>query len=463
MRVTLTLTRAQHALLSDHLLPGDGLEAIALALCGRAASGETHRLLVHEIVPIPHDACMVRKADQVTWPTDLLLPLLQKATKRGMAIMKIHSHPGGGAKFSSVDDRSDAVLFPSIHAAIDDGLPHASAIMLPDGRIMGRVHHDDGQHSSIDCVSVIGGDLTFWHSDETAQDVPEFALRHAQAFGQGTFQRLRHLSIAVVGCSGTGSVVIDQLARLGVGRLVLVDPDLVEEKNLNRILNTVRADIGQPKVKVLGAFIDRLGLGTTVEAIQSDLSHPDALKAVASCDVVIGCMDSVDGRDLLNRIATFYLQPYFDVGVRLDADGQGGVDQICGSTHYLQPGGSSLRSRGVYTAEQVRAAGLHRSDPDGYRDQVERGYIRGIAEDRPAVNSVNAFYASLLVMDLLARLHPYRLDPNGEYAGQTISLSIGSWLKREEGEPDRALARYVGRGDMIPPLDRPYLDVPRAA
>ena len=255
--------------------------------------------------------------------------------------------------------------------------------------------------------------------------------------------------------------MIDQLARLGVGRLVLVDPDLVEEKNLNRILNTVRSDIGQPKVKVLGAFIDRLGLGTIIEAIHSDLSHPDALKAVASSDVVIGCMDSVDGRDLLNRIATFYLQPYFDVGVRLDADGHGGVDQICGSTHYLQPGGSSLRSRGVYTAEQVRAAGLHRSDPDGYRDLVERGYIRGIAEDRPAVNSVNAFYASLLVMDLLARLHPYRLDPNTEFAGQTISLSIGSWLRREDGEPDLGLACYVGRGDMIPPLDRPYLDVPR--
>ena len=48
------------------------------------------------------------------------------------------------------------------------------------------------------------------------------------------------MSIAVVGCSGTGSPVIEQLARLGVGRLVLVDPDRVEEKNLNRIVNATR-------------------------------------------------------------------------------------------------------------------------------------------------------------------------------------------------------------------------------
>lgn len=258
-------------------------------------------------------------------------------------------------------------------------------------------------------------------------------------------------------------MVIDQIARLGVGRLVLVDPDLVEEKNLNRILNTTRADLGKPKVEVLRDFIGRLGLGTKVAAYPTELSNRDAMRAVASCEVVIGCMDSVDGRDLLNRIATFNLQPYFDVGVRLDADGQGGIAQICGSTHYLQPGGSSLKSRGVYTSEQARAAGLRRSDPESYKDEVERGYIRGVEEDRPAVISVNSVFASLVVMELLSRLHPYRLDPNGGFAAQTISLTIGSWQRRQDGEPDAVLARHAGRGDMTPPLDRPYLDAPAVA
>jgi proteasome lid subunit RPN8/RPN11 len=458
MRVTLSLTRAQHAQLSDHLLAGDGCESVALALCGRAAGSEIHRLLVHEIIKIPHEDCSNRTEDRVTWPTSFLLPLLKKAAKRGMAVMKIHSHPGGYPRFSTIDDASDEALFPSIHAACDSGAPHVSAIMLPDGRIIARAHHENGSHSPIDCIGVIGDDLTFWHADDVAKEVPEFARRHAQAFGEGTFRRLRRLSVAVVGCSGTGSVVVDQLARLGVGRLVLVDPDKVEEKNLNRILNTVRQDIGRPKVAILKDFIDRLGLETEVEAIERNLSGPEALRAVASCDIVFGCMDGVEGRQLLNRLATFYIQPYFDVGVRLDADGQGGIDQICGSAHYLQPGGSSLISRDAITDEQIRAAGLRRTNPDDYRDQVERGYIRGIDEDRPAVNGVNMFFSSLLMMDFLARLHPYRLDPNEEYASQTISLTIGSWLKRVDGDPDPVLARYVGRGDATPPLDQPYLD-----
>src|SRR3546814_1040232 len=69
--------------------------------------------------------------------------------------------------------------------------------------------------------------------------------------------------------------------------------------------------------------------------------------------------------------------------------------------------------------------------------------------------------ASLLVMDILARLHPYRLDPNGEFAVQTLSLTAGMWRRLEVGEPDADLARYLGRGAMTPMLDQPFLDMLR--
>lgn len=181
--------------------------------------------------------------------------------------------------------------------------------------------------------------------------MPEFARRHVQAFGRGTTSLLRKLSVAVVGCSGTGSPVIEQLARLGFGRLVVVDPDRVEEKNLNRILNATIGDAraGRFKVEVAERSVRQIGLGTEVISIARSLFDQQAVLAVAECDVVFGCMDSVDGRHLLNRLSVFYNLPYFDVGVKLEADGFGGVNQICGTVHYLQPDRSSLLSRGVYT------------------------------------------------------------------------------------------------------------------
>ncbi|WP_236952133.1 HesA/MoeB/ThiF family protein [Mesorhizobium loti] len=446
----------------QHLFPSDRCEAVALLLCGRRAGQSRHRLMVQKVVTIPYDQCSVRLPDRVTWSTAKLEPLLNEAAQRDLAVVKIHGHFGYD-QFSSVDDASDKELFPSIYSWTDGG-PHGSAILMDDGRIFGRVVDDAGHFEPFSHVNVVGDDLSFWYSDgETC--VETFGKRVAQAFGAGTYSRLRRLRIAVVGCSGTGSPVVEQLARNCVGGLVLVDPDHVEDKNLNRILNSTMADAAaaRPKVDVLAEAIRSIGLGTEVETYCADLFHPDVVRAIAGCDIVFGCMDSIDGRHLLNKLATFYLLPYFDLGVKLEADGQGSVDQVCGTVHYLQPGGSSLLSRNVYTMEQVRAAGLFRTDRAAYQAQLAQGYIRGVAEDRPAVIQLNMLIASLAVNELLARLHPYRIDPNSDYAIHRISLSHGIFEHLEDGSPCLALERHIGRGDVTPLLDWAELSEQREA
>lgn len=461
MKTILRMTGRQHSLLRAHLFPSDGNEAVAVALCGRRAGDSRHVLTVRKIVPVPYEECSVRTPLRVSWSTDRVLPpLLDEAARRGLALLKIHSHPGGLAEFSETDDESDRALFPSVYGWTDDDHPHASAIMLPSGHIFGRIVKEDGAFELLPLVSVVGDDLRyFWRLSDGAEYVPEFARRHAQAFGAGTTCALRRLAVAVVGCSGTGSPVIEQLARLGVGRLVIVDPDRVEEKNLNRILNATMEDVrrGRFKVEVLERAIRRMELGTEVVPLARNLFDPEVVRQVAECDVLFGCMDSVDGRHLLNRLASFYSLPYFDVGVKLVADGRGGVEQICGTVHYLQPDGSSLLSRGVYTIEQMRAAALKRTNPEAYRDQLREKYIVGIQEDRPAVISVNMQLASTAVNELLARLHDYRDDGNAPFAMNRISLTQAQAYYEVDGEPCPTLARHVGRGDVLPLLELPEL------
>jgi hypothetical protein len=149
--------------------------------------------------------------------------------------------------------------------------------------------------------------------------------------------------------------------------------------------------------------------------------------------------------------------PYFDVGVRLDADGRGGVDRVAGAVHYIQPGLSSLLSRGVYDMKRVEAEELHRTHPQMYQQQLKQGYIRNVHEDRPAVISVNMFFASLAVNDFLARLHPFRNQENAEYAYIGGSLSEMQFYTETETPPCAVLQRHVGRGDVQPLLDRPAL------
>lgn len=454
------MTGGQHARLTAHLFPGDGREAAAVALCGRQGGPGGEGLLVHKLLMVPHAACSVREPDLLVWPTELITPLLEAVAAKDMALVKFHSHPGGFDRFSAQDDRSDRELFASVYGWTDSDRPHGSAVMLPGGRVFGRLVTAGGQFVPIDRVSVAGDDLSVWTRDDRVPVVRgNELLRQIQLFGEGTVSRLAGLSVAVVGCSGTGSVVVEQLARLGVGRLVLVDPDSVEPKNLNRILNTTAGDarLGRPKVEVLKAAVAAFGLGTEVVAIRDSLITPAAVRAVSGCDVAFGCMDGAEGRHVLNRLAAFYLVPYFDLGVRLDANGRGGIDQVCGSVHYIQPDGSGLVERGVYTMEEVRAEGMRRTSPELYHRQVKEGYVKGVVVDRPAVISVNMLVASLAVNEFLARLHPYRLDPNSEFAFQTISLSQGAAYRGGDGVPSAMFARSVGRGDTRLLLELPEL------
>ena len=455
---TLCLTAKQREILRAHVFPDDRCEAVAIALCGRAVSPHRVKLLVHRIVPVPYDICAVRTPDRVTWPTDFLVPHLHEASREGWSVVKIHGHRGYD-RFSVVDDAADRRLFPSLYAWIESDGPHGSAIVMDDGRVFGRVVTESGDFVSFAQVSVVGDNLEFFRGDRAGAAVPAFGVRIAQTFGQGTFEQLQHLRVGVVGASGTGSPVIEELARNGVGELVLVDPDVVEDKNLNRIWNSTRQDAqeGRSKVNVAARAIAAMGLGTGVETLAANLFDWGAVRAIASCDIVFGCMDTVDGRYLLNKLAAFYLLPYIDLGVKLEADGHGGVDQVAGSIHYLRPDGSSLLSRHVFTMEQVRVAGLRRTDPERYRKELDEGYIRGVQEDRPAVIHVNTLVASLAVNELLARIHPYRLDPNAHFATTRISLSHGIFAHESEGGPCPTVVRHVGRGDVEPLLDWPEL------
>lgn len=459
--VVLRITGRQYAALKAHLYPGDGLEAAALLLCGRRPSAPHEVLMVYRVLPIPYDVC-IRAPDRIEWPTQFVADALVEAERRGLALVKVHSHPGGYGAFSDVDDRSDRTTFDFVYDWLErtqGAAPHASIVLLPDGAAFGRVVRPGGAFEALDRITVVGDDLLFFHASTLEEgDVPGFAQRHTQMFGRGTFERLRRLSVAVVGCSGTGSPVVEQLARLGVGEVVLVDPDLIGEENLNRITNATADDVGLSKVNVLAAAVERMGTGTRAVPLSTSLLDPDTVRRVAACDVAFGCMDKLEGRDALNRLCAFYGLAYLDLGVGIVADGDGGVDRVAGAVHYLQPDGSSLLSRGVYSSDALRAEAIKRQDPEQYKALRKEKYIRGVPEgETPAVVSVNALVASLAINELLARLHPYRLDPNADFARWQVSLEGGLFAHAPEGSPCPLLAPKAGRGDLEPLLDLPTL------
>jgi hypothetical protein len=324
-----------------------------------------------------------------------------------------------------------------------------------DGALSGGVHNH-GTKVPFERISVAGDDLLFWGAEANVRHELAANTRNVQAFGEGTIRRLGGLSIAVVGCSGLGFPLAQALAGQGAGRLVLVDPETIEEVNLNRLPCSTLDDVGMLKVERLAQLLSSSAFRPEVVPLaNSILTDRRTALEIAECDVIFGCLDSVEARHFLNRLAAVYCIPYFDLGVCLRADGKGGVSTACGSVHYVQPDGSSLLSRGVYDMQALQDEGLRRTDPAEFTRRQAEKYVRGAQEKRPTVLPLNMAVAGLAVMEFMARLHPFRTKPNAEFAGQCLSFQHGMIDSDPDGASCASLSALCGCGDITPFLGLP--------
>lgn len=457
---TLVLTSRDHRALKTHLICGDGKEAAAILLC-KATTGERRRLLVSEVIFVPHDACPVRTPIRIVWPGDYIEVAIDRAEADDLLVILIHSHPGGWLEFSNVDDASDGVTMPALLAAC--GRQHGSAIMTPDGVIRARLYDGEMKVTPVDLVTVAGDDIQYWWSCSIADaHLAPWPL----AFTSGMRDELERLNIAIVGVSGTGSLTAEQLARMGA-KVTLVDFDRVEHKNLNRIVNATIADADANRLKV-DMFTDAVGryrgMGVAT-AIAENINSREAVFAVSKCDVIFCCVDTHEARQIVDLIAAAFLIPLFDVGVviptrKVGSDGVAIAD-VYGRIDYVQPGGSTLADRRVFTPESLRAEWLRKANPATFREEQEAGYIKGLAEQAPAVITLNMRASSAVVMEFIARTFSFRHDANELYARTMFSLAAAEEEYTPESEFVRDPETELARGEKAPLLGIPALGKPK--
>ncbi|WP_079434506.1 ThiF family adenylyltransferase [Zoogloea sp. LCSB751] len=451
---TLSLTKAAHEQLQAHLFPGDGKEAAAVLVCTRVPAPR-FRLLVKDVVLVPHHACSRRTENSLCWPGSFIEAAIDLAEPAGLSIMLLHSHPTGYPDFSRIDDESDNEVIPCLQEAIK--ADHGSAVMLPDGRIFGRIYAPNSVVTPVDLVSVAGDNLNLWWRDSIA--APE---RRPMAFTPDMSQELGRLTACVIGVSGTGSVTAEQLCRLGFGHVIGIDHDHVEEKNLNRILNTTLTDAKQRKAKVhmFAERINQLRSDPFFTGIDADVMSRRAVLAASQADVIFCCVDRLRGRMVADRLAATFLLPLVDVGVaiptRKTPEGLA-ISEVTGRVDYVYPGGSSLADRGVYSAALLHAEALAEADPTAHADQVRAGYIEGMPEQAPAVIALNMRASSASVMEFIARTYPFRQQANREFARIRFMLAEAFEEREAESAFTVKLTPLLGAGAVEPLLGLPVL------
>jgi molybdopterin/thiamine biosynthesis adenylyltransferase len=122
-------------------------------------------------------------------------------------------------------------------------------------------------------------------------------LREVGGAGQ---QALRRASVAIVGAGGLGAPAALYLAAAGVGRLRLIDPDVVDLSNLQRQVLFETADVGAPKVEAARRRLGALNPHVTVEEVQEKLGEGNAGALIAGRDLVLDGTDDFSTRFAVN-------------------------------------------------------------------------------------------------------------------------------------------------------------------
>lgn len=199
--------------------------------------------------------------------------------------------------------------------------------------------------------------------------------------------------VGLVGLGGGGSHIAQQLAHVGVGDFVVIDPEAVEDTNLNRLVGATAADVvrGTAKVDIAARVI--LGVNPKARVCRVRDRWQNSADLLRDCVAVFGCVDSFAERAQLEIAARRYLIPYVDIG--MDVHQVGDDYCIAGQVILSSPGELCLRCMGFITDEVLKR-------------EAER---YGAAGGKPQVVWPNGVLASVAMGLFMQLVTPWNNNP----------------------------------------------------
>ena len=386
-------SRVNHGLM-QHLLRPDGQEDLCFALWyPSTGTMRTTALIYESVLPLV--------GERVVHGNASFLPhyferAIGSAIEKGAGLAFLHSHPATGWQGMSDED----IRAEQGHAAAAfgaTGLPLVGLTLGTDGawsarfweRLAPRVY----KRQWCSHVRVVGEQLAVTYMDKLVPP-PRFKeelQRTVSAWGEEVQSRLARLRIGIVGLGSVGSIIAEALARTGIQSLVLIDFDIVERVNLDRILHATKRDSAPERFKVetIARAIRKsaTGDGFTVLSVPYSVAEEEGFRAALDCDVLFCCVDRPLGRSVLNFIANAHVIPVIDGGIAVENSPRVGLKKADWRAHVAAPGRRCLECLEQYDP------GLVSADREGYFDDPK--YIAGLPKDHALRRNENVFAFAL--------------------------------------------------------------------
>jgi len=383
--------------LQQHIYRQGPHEHVVFGLVSHSTRGNSTLLLLRDLFPLRECDYVPNAEHGASWRGSAMFPVMEAAMERGLGILIFHAHDQDGLPNLSRDDLQSAdKLIPMFckrvatrpHGTVVLSRTHASGLVwLPNShkpQPLRRVRWFGTAIIDFDCTS---------RSSRPFSIGEEYA-RQVLLVGKEGQISLRGSTVAVVGAGGGGSHVVQQLIYAGVGRIIVIDPDVYASSNRHRLVSGEQKDLGRPKVDIFHRLARKVGLGGSVQRVRAAVPDSKAIQALLKADVIVGCVDTLFARADLQDIASRYLIPYVDIGatIRFVPDAEASDPRVVVSGNVLSfiPGSFCMWCLGFLSDEKLSHE----------QNGPTRGYFEKNNQEAQVV-SFNGLIASQAVTEVL--------------------------------------------------------------
>jgi len=351
--------------------------------------------------------------------------------------------------FSDTDRKGFKEFVPYILDVLPN-FPYAALVITQEYFIEGLVWRYKDKPEPVTYVKIVGKNfrkLVTARKHQIKKTIEEDVhTRQVLAIGKPGQKKIGSVKVAIVGVGGIGSHVAQELAYKGVRNFVLVDPDSVEDSNLNRLVGATKNDVGKSKVDVITTMIANITSNQAkIQKLKKNLRDKEVFDVLKQVDVIFGCVDNDGPRLILNQLAFSYLIHYIDCATGINFS-NGKIEEAGGRVIVLQPDGYCMKCAKMLDLQEVSE---NLASKEEYENRKRLGYVRGANIPDASVVSLNGVIASLAVIEFMMLVTGLR-DPR--------SLTMYDMLKGREPsivpchvDVDAKCIHYsfVGIGDKI--------------
>ncbi len=406
--------------------------------------------LVHQIVDVADHSYRVREGDRLSLGSNAWYPSFVRADADDLVPFFAHTHPRMDSRHSATDLRLDEELSRVASMRIGNRTYGSFVVggTYEEPEFDGRFTSDASNWSRVDRVRIVGEQLTLMTHDGAI--APGVFDRQIRAFGEEGQRALEHLCVGVIGAGGTGSAVVEQLARIGVRDIVVIDPQELADTNVTRVYGSALEDAGTPKVDVAQANAARVGLGASVRSVNGSLLTRSTTEELAHCDVIFGCTDDHAGRLIATRLPQAMLQLLIDCGVVIDSR-DGVLFDILARVTVVTPTSACLMCTDDVDPARAAAEALSEAEQE---QRVREGYAPELDHTDPSVITYTTLVASMAMNELLSRLFGYAdPTPANKLVARVASRALSTSRYQPRGSHRCGRRELIGVG-----LREPFLD-----